>query len=418
MSAPSSSGCCHMGERKVLSATASAPAACAASGDRADIHHAQQRIARRFDPHQMRPLLQRRRERRRIALIDEFDREIALRAQRREQPVRAAVAIVGRDDSRAVRQGREHQGDGRQSGACHHRAGAALEIRQRACQLIPRRIAGTGVIVLARLAELLECEIRRQVDRRHDGAVLRRPIRAPREPIASLYFSLEGLCCSCPLLREGRFDDGGQGGAFLQEGVVPEDGIDFDELARTVEARRQAPACRRTAPVGPRAPRSTSLGFARASRPSDADRSIRSGRGTIRRDTSAHSRRRARTDSPRSENGTDLRRARALPPKRSSKFHGAAVGGHGQRTRKLQSRGAVAARDGLAHDLPLHAAPGGRQHLGLVGGAQHHDVLDPARRNAPRSKARPFRRTRRPRWRAAAAIPGAGPRAHRTSAWS
>src|SRR5271168_5122954 len=62
--------------------------------------------------------------------------------------------------------------------------------------------------------------------------------RAPREPSASLCFSLGGLY-SCPLLRKGRFDDGGQGGAFLQEGVVPVNGIDFDELTRAVEARGQ-----------------------------------------------------------------------------------------------------------------------------------------------------------------------------------
>jgi hypothetical protein len=39
---------------------------------------------------------------------------------------------------------------------------------------------------------------------------------------------------------QGLFDDGCQGRAFFQEGVVAENGIDFDELARPVQARRQA----------------------------------------------------------------------------------------------------------------------------------------------------------------------------------
>src|SRR6202034_537352 len=69
MSAPSSSGRCHIGERKVLSTAVSARSLA----DRADIHHAQQRIARRLDPDQMRALLQSLRECGGVALVDEFD---------------------------------------------------------------------------------------------------------------------------------------------------------------------------------------------------------------------------------------------------------------------------------------------------------------------------------------------------------
>ena len=41
------------------------------------------------------------------------------------------------------------------------------------------------------------------------------------------------------LLRERMFDDGCEGRTFLQKGVMPENGIDFDQLPRSVQARGQ-----------------------------------------------------------------------------------------------------------------------------------------------------------------------------------
>src|SRR5208337_1029593 len=56
--------------------------------------------------------------------------------------------------------------------AGHHRPGAAFQIRERIGKLITSRIAGAGVIVLARLTIAFEGKIRRQVNGRHYGTVL------------------------------------------------------------------------------------------------------------------------------------------------------------------------------------------------------------------------------------------------------
>jgi len=83
--------------------------------------------------------------------------------------------------------------------------------------------------------------------------------------------------------RECEFDDGGQGGTFLQEGVMPENRIDFDELPRAVQARDRAlHVVERNQLVFAHAIRVA--GDAPASHPSGAGRSIRSARerfGTI-----------------------------------------------------------------------------------------------------------------------------------------
>ena len=60
-------------------------------------------------------------------------------------------------------------------------------------------------------------------------------------------------------------------------------------------------------------------------------------------------------------------------------LHGAAIGRHGKRTRKLQPGRTVSAREGFANDLTLDAAPRGGQNLRLVRGAQHDDPSDERR---------------------------------------
>ena len=109
----------------------------------------------------------------RPALIDEFDRESALRVQRRQQAIGAAIAVVRSDDAGAPGQRRENQRDGGEPRAGDDRSRAAFQVGQCAGQLIARRIAGSGVVVFARLAVTLECKIRRQVDRRYHGTVMR-----------------------------------------------------------------------------------------------------------------------------------------------------------------------------------------------------------------------------------------------------
>ncbi len=186
--------------------------------DRANIDHAQQGIAGRFDPHQLRFRLERGAQLSRVALIDEIHHKISLRVQRREQAVGAAVAVVRREHARPGRERRQDQGDGGQPGASHNCAGAAFQIRQCVGQLVARRIAGTRVVVLARLTVALKCKITRQVNRRHHGAVVRRPTRDRREPIESRC-SWASLC-SWLLLRKGVLDNGCEGRAFFQEGVM------------------------------------------------------------------------------------------------------------------------------------------------------------------------------------------------------
>ncbi len=166
-------GCCQIGDKKVLSTATSAPAACAASRDRPNVDYPKQRIAGCLDPYQHRLGFEGRAQLSRLALIDEIHDQISLRMQCREQAMRAAVAIVRREHARPGRQSRQDQGDGGQPGARDNCAGAAFQVRQRAAELVARRIAGAGVIVLARLPIALKCKIRRQVNRRHHGAVVR-----------------------------------------------------------------------------------------------------------------------------------------------------------------------------------------------------------------------------------------------------
>ena len=76
-------------------------------GDGADIHDPQQRVARRLDPDEIRLRSAERRPARaprRSRLIDEVDRELALRVQRCEQPISPAIAIVGRENACALRE--------------------------------------------------------------------------------------------------------------------------------------------------------------------------------------------------------------------------------------------------------------------------------------------------------------------------
>jgi hypothetical protein len=64
---------------------------------RAEVDDAQQRIARRFDPHELRLLRERLRERGIVGLIDEQHAQRTALGERIEQPVGAAVAVVRRN---------------------------------------------------------------------------------------------------------------------------------------------------------------------------------------------------------------------------------------------------------------------------------------------------------------------------------
>ena len=114
-------------------------------------------------------LRQRRVDRRRIAEVDEIHLELAALVPGREQPERAAITIMRRDDARARRQQVTDQRDRAHAGARDHRAGAAFEIRQRLGQQVARRIARAAVVVLALVAEAAEGIGGRQMQRRHHG---------------------------------------------------------------------------------------------------------------------------------------------------------------------------------------------------------------------------------------------------------
>ena len=89
-----------------------------------------------------------------------------------EESLRATVAVVRGDDDVAGIQKLQHERHRRHPSARDHTGGATLELRERLGELCARRIAAARVIVLARPVESLERERRREMDRRHDGAVL------------------------------------------------------------------------------------------------------------------------------------------------------------------------------------------------------------------------------------------------------
>ncbi len=70
--------------------------------DGADIDDAQQRVARGFDPYELRPRRSAALQRRRIALVDEIDGDLSLSIQARQQPECAAITVVRSEDARAV----------------------------------------------------------------------------------------------------------------------------------------------------------------------------------------------------------------------------------------------------------------------------------------------------------------------------
>ena len=67
----------------------------------------------------------------------------------------------------------QHERHRRHAGARDDARRAALELGERVGELRARRVAAARVVVLALPVEALEREVRREVERRHDGAVLR-----------------------------------------------------------------------------------------------------------------------------------------------------------------------------------------------------------------------------------------------------
>ena len=168
MSAPSASGRCQPGDRNVLSATTSAPIACARLAMSAmsvmrssgllgvSIHTRRAGFDSAASTAASSP-----------KLTNSTSSSPRL-LPRVEQAERAAVAVVRRDDARAHGQQMADERDGAHAGAGDDPARAAFEIGERLGQQVARRIARAAVVVLAFVAEAAEREGRREMERRHD----------------------------------------------------------------------------------------------------------------------------------------------------------------------------------------------------------------------------------------------------------
>jgi hypothetical protein len=139
---------------------------------RRDVGDPQQRVARRLDPHDAWPGRQGARHGGRIGHVHEIDLGTPGPLQGRKQAVGATVAVVGCHDPFPWLSQRDAEAYRRHSRGRYDRPGTALQIGQRPGQRIPGRVAGPGIVVLAPLVQSREGECRRQVDRRHHGAVL------------------------------------------------------------------------------------------------------------------------------------------------------------------------------------------------------------------------------------------------------
>ena len=138
----------------------------------AQVGDAQQRIGRRFDPHQRGLALQRRGQRARIRKIGEHEFEMALARECIEQTPTAAVRVVRGDQHVARLQVRvEHERDRRHARGRDHGTRAAFEFGERVGEQVARGIAAARVVVAAFVVEAGEAEVRREHQRRHDGAV-------------------------------------------------------------------------------------------------------------------------------------------------------------------------------------------------------------------------------------------------------
>ena len=97
--------------------------------------------------------------------------EVLLRGERAQQPLRAAVTVVRRDDRVAGVRSCSTSVTADIPVFVTTPRDAALELGQRVGEMRAGRIPAARVVVLARLAEALEGKRRREVERRHDGAV-------------------------------------------------------------------------------------------------------------------------------------------------------------------------------------------------------------------------------------------------------
>ena len=147
-SAPSASGCWRYGEAKVLSTTSSAPASWATLGERRDVGDAEQRVGRRLDPDHLG--LRPGRIAARTASTSATGGEGVLEAPGPrdlvEEPVGAAVRVVGDDDVVAGRAAARAAGCPRRPGRRRTRSPrlAALERGEALLERGAGRVGASG----------------------------------------------------------------------------------------------------------------------------------------------------------------------------------------------------------------------------------------------------------------------------------
>jgi hypothetical protein len=169
-SMPNSKGRCTMGEQNVLSAIATPADAVGGVGQRAQIADPQQRVGGGLDPHDGGCQVDDARDGVGRGEVRQLQGEGSLPGERVQQPPGAAVGVVGgHHHVTGTSQRRQRGRDRPHAGRGDHRPGRPLQFGQRRRQHGTRRVPGTGVVELARLAQSAEAVVRRQVDRRDDG---------------------------------------------------------------------------------------------------------------------------------------------------------------------------------------------------------------------------------------------------------
>ena len=351
-----------------------------------------------------------------LAEVHETHLERAARVQRVEQAVRAAVAVVRRDDELLGPNRAAHERDrGHARGRDHDRAGAAFEVGERAAERVARRIAGARVVVVALLRR-----------NRANANVEVRWIGGTTAP-----------CCVVGLERGAHRP--GRVGVCRRSCVSPSSAC-ANAARRTAVSFRNASwpyselSSRSWQPPPSRVAQRAHVGERHELVLGDRDaassaRGCRAGSTRCRSIDSDRQRKdfgpiaARRSLAAREQVGLDrkdaCRRRRARPRRRSAPRTRAPSGRSSWRAR-ARARGRARHRhaSGVAHDRALDAAPGGRHRVRAVRGADRDACAARAADAARRARARPCRRTKRRHGVQAARCRAGRARHGAPSAWS
>ena len=164
MSAPSASGLCSTGDRKVLSTLTSTPLRVGDLRHAGNVGEHHQRIARRLDVHELRVRLHRRFDGGQVAGVDVLDLDAVAAHDLVEEADGAGIHVARADDVVAGAQHGHQRRDGRHAGGEGVAAGAAFERGQRRLQPVARGVAGARVVPAAVAADAGEFKGRGKVN--------------------------------------------------------------------------------------------------------------------------------------------------------------------------------------------------------------------------------------------------------------